>query len=85
MANPGDRHAILSHPAVMRYWPKPEHATLEEARVWLAGMVAGDRRCAALPCGPGRLSSRLSCCCGPVLTGTELSPFTTVRPDRSAA
>lgn len=36
-----DVHAMLSHPAVMRYWSTPEHETLEQSRKWLAGMVAG--------------------------------------------
>lgn len=34
-------HAMLSHPAAMRYWSTPEHETLEQSRAWLAGMVAG--------------------------------------------
>lgn len=36
-----DVHAMLSHPAAMRYWSTPEHETLEQSRAWLAGMVAG--------------------------------------------
>jgi RimJ/RimL family protein N-acetyltransferase len=36
-----DVHAMLSHPAAMRYWSTPEHETLEQSREWLAGMVAG--------------------------------------------
>jgi RimJ/RimL family protein N-acetyltransferase len=36
-----DVHAMLSHPAAMRYWSTPEHETLEESRAWLEGMVAG--------------------------------------------
>ena len=34
-------HAMLSHPAAMRYWSTPEHETLDQSRTWLAGMVAG--------------------------------------------
>jgi [ribosomal protein S5]-alanine N-acetyltransferase len=36
-----DVHAMLSHPAAMRYWSTPEHETVEQSRKWLAGMVAG--------------------------------------------
>lgn len=36
-----DVHAMLSHPAAMRYWATPEHETLEESRNWLAEMVEG--------------------------------------------
>lgn len=32
-------HRLLSNPAVMRYWSRPEHATLEETRLWLRDMV----------------------------------------------
>jgi RimJ/RimL family protein N-acetyltransferase len=32
-------HAILSHPAAMRYWSTPPHADLERTRVWLADML----------------------------------------------
>ena len=41
MADLDDVHAMLSHPAAMRYWSTPEHETLDESRSWLAGMVAG--------------------------------------------
>lgn len=34
-----DVHAMLSHPAAMRYWATPEHATLQESRDWLQAMV----------------------------------------------
>lgn len=34
-----DVHAMLSHPAAMRYWATPEHETMEESRDWLAAMV----------------------------------------------
>jgi RimJ/RimL family protein N-acetyltransferase len=34
-----DVHAMLSHPAAMRYWATPEHETLSESREWLEGMV----------------------------------------------
>jgi [ribosomal protein S5]-alanine N-acetyltransferase len=37
-----DVHAMLSHPAAMRYWATPEHETLEASRDWLAGMVEGN-------------------------------------------
>jgi RimJ/RimL family protein N-acetyltransferase len=36
-----DVHAMLSHPAAMRYWSTPEHETLAQSRAWLQGMVAG--------------------------------------------
>jgi [ribosomal protein S5]-alanine N-acetyltransferase len=36
-----DVHAMLSHPAAMRYWATPEHETLEESRTWLEGMIEG--------------------------------------------
>lgn len=32
-------HRLLSNPDVMRYWSRPEHATLEETRRWLQDMV----------------------------------------------
>lgn len=35
-----DVHAMLSHPAAMRYWSTPEHETLEQSRTWLAGMIS---------------------------------------------
>jgi RimJ/RimL family protein N-acetyltransferase len=41
MADLDDVHAMLSHPAAMRYWATPEHETLEQSRAWLAGMVEG--------------------------------------------
>jgi [ribosomal protein S5]-alanine N-acetyltransferase len=34
-----DVHAMLSHPAAMRYWATPEHETLDQSRAWLEGMV----------------------------------------------
>jgi [ribosomal protein S5]-alanine N-acetyltransferase len=34
-----DVHAMLSHPAAMRYWAHPEHETLTESRNWLEGMA----------------------------------------------
>lgn len=40
MADLDDVHAMLSHPAAMRYWSTPEHETLEDSRKWLEGMVA---------------------------------------------
>jgi ribosomal-protein-alanine N-acetyltransferase len=36
-----DVHAMLSHPAAMRYWSTPEHETPAQTRAWLDGMVAG--------------------------------------------
>jgi [ribosomal protein S5]-alanine N-acetyltransferase len=33
-------HRLFSDPRVMRYWSRPEHATVEETRTWLADMVA---------------------------------------------
>lgn len=35
-------HAVLSHLHGMRYWSSLPHATLEETREWLAGMIAAD-------------------------------------------
>jgi [ribosomal protein S5]-alanine N-acetyltransferase len=35
----GDVHAMLSHPAAMRYWSTPEHESLEQSRAWLHGMI----------------------------------------------
>jgi RimJ/RimL family protein N-acetyltransferase len=32
-------HRLFSHPAVMRYWSRPEHETLEETRSWLQDLV----------------------------------------------
>jgi RimJ/RimL family protein N-acetyltransferase len=42
MSDLDDVHAMLSHPAAMRYWSTPEHETLDQSRAWLAGMVAGN-------------------------------------------
>jgi [ribosomal protein S5]-alanine N-acetyltransferase len=36
----GDVHAMLSHPAAMRYWSTPEHETLAQTKDWLDGMIA---------------------------------------------
>ena len=33
-------HAVLSHPAAMRYWSSPPHAGIEETRIWLDKMIA---------------------------------------------
>ena len=41
MADLEEIHAVLSHPAVMRYWATPEHETLGQSRDWLEAMVAG--------------------------------------------
>ena len=41
MADLDEVHAMLSHPAAMRYWSTPEHETIDESRKWLEGMVAG--------------------------------------------
>lgn len=35
-------HAILSDPRETRFWSTPPHATLEQSRDWLAGMLAID-------------------------------------------
>ena len=32
-------HRLFSDPAVMRYWSRPEHGTLEETRHWLGFLV----------------------------------------------
>lgn len=32
-------HLLMSDPAVMRYWSRPEHETLEETRHWLGFLV----------------------------------------------
>ena len=40
----GDMHAVLSHPAAMRFWSTPPHDDLEQTRAWLAAMIAGDPR-----------------------------------------
>lgn len=37
-----DLHAVLSHPAAMRYWSTPPHASLDQTRAWLADMIASD-------------------------------------------
>jgi RimJ/RimL family protein N-acetyltransferase len=42
MSDLTDVHAMLSHPAAMRYWSTPEHETLDQSRAWLAGMVTGN-------------------------------------------
>lgn len=34
-----DVHAMLSHPAAMRYWSTPEHETRAQSRDWLEAMV----------------------------------------------
>lgn len=42
-ARPGDLaalHAVLSHPIATRYWSTLPHASLEQTRAWLAGMIA---------------------------------------------
>jgi [ribosomal protein S5]-alanine N-acetyltransferase len=39
MEDLSDVHAMLSHPAAMRYWAHPEYETLAESRNWLEGMV----------------------------------------------
>ncbi len=41
MTDLADVHAMLSHPAAMRYWSTPEHETLAQSRDWLQGMVTG--------------------------------------------
>ncbi|MFC5567073.1 GNAT family N-acetyltransferase [Rubellimicrobium aerolatum] len=41
-ACPGDvevMHAVLSHPAAMRYWSTPPHDGLDLTREWLAAMI----------------------------------------------
>lgn len=35
-----DLHAVLSHPAAMRYWSTRPHENLEQTRAWLADMMA---------------------------------------------
>lgn len=39
-------HRLFSDPAVMRYWSRPEHETLEETKAWLGFLVdqSGDSR-----------------------------------------
>ncbi len=42
-AAPGDlaaMHEILSDPGAMRYWSSPPHASLDQTREWLDGMIA---------------------------------------------
>ena len=34
-------HAVLSHPAAMRYWSTPPHTDIAQTRDWLSGMIAG--------------------------------------------
>lgn len=33
-------HAVLSHPAGMRYWSTPPHTDIEQTREWLGNMLA---------------------------------------------
>jgi RimJ/RimL family protein N-acetyltransferase len=33
-------HAVLSDPRAARWWSTPPHATLEQTRLWLDGMIA---------------------------------------------
>jgi RimJ/RimL family protein N-acetyltransferase len=35
-------HAVLSHPAAMRYWSTLPHRELAETREWLANMIASE-------------------------------------------
>lgn len=35
-------HAVLSDPRAMRWWSTPPHASLDETRIWLDGMLAGN-------------------------------------------
>lgn len=35
-------HVVLSDPRATRWWSTPPHATLEETRVWLDSMLAGN-------------------------------------------
>ncbi len=32
-------HRVMSNPAAMRYWSRPEHETVEETRRWLDYMI----------------------------------------------
>ncbi len=32
-------HRLFSNPAIMRYWSRPEHETLEETRRWMRDLV----------------------------------------------
>ena len=32
-------HAVLSHPAAMRFWSTPPHTSLDQTRAWLASMI----------------------------------------------
>ena len=44
-AQPNDlaaMHAVLSDPRATEWWSTPPHASLEETRVWLDGMAAGN-------------------------------------------
>jgi RimJ/RimL family protein N-acetyltransferase len=61
-------HAIMSHPAAMRYWSTPPHATLDETREWVASMV---ERSSLEPCSDfvveldGRAVGKAGCYCPP--------------------
>ena len=35
-------HAVLSDPRATEWWSTPPHASLDETRVWLGGMLAGN-------------------------------------------
>ena len=35
-------HAVLSHPAAMRYWSSLPHASIDETREWLRSMIEAD-------------------------------------------
>lgn len=35
-------HAVLSHPAAMRYWSSLPHDSLDQTRDWLASMIEDD-------------------------------------------
>lgn len=37
-----DMHAVLSDPRATRWWSTPPHASLNETRVWLESMIAGN-------------------------------------------
>jgi [ribosomal protein S5]-alanine N-acetyltransferase len=37
-------HAVLSNEQATRFWSTPPHASLDETRAWLAGMIASDPR-----------------------------------------
>jgi len=32
-------HAVLSHPAAMRYWSTPPHTAIDQTEAWLADMI----------------------------------------------